>query len=152
MTFQERFNKEDLCHRCGIEFGKHPNPDKFSRECDNPRYLKNRDRKCGCNKTSLINMSLRQKEERDPNWNMNTHCCFCKKAIKIFHLRVKKINGEDFKQCYHCKDKTQVPRTEEPVHNRLKGRRERTESDQERKRTRLTPEKEVVNSYANGPV
>src|SRR6185369_4544732 len=90
--------------------------------------------------------------ERDPNWNMNTHCYFCKKATKIFHLRVKKINREDFEQCYHCKDKTQVPRTEEPAHNRLKGRRERTESDQERKRTRLTPEKEVVNSYANGPV
>jgi len=67
MTFQERFNKEDLCYHCGVEFGKHPNPDKFSRECDNSRYLKNRDRKCRCNKTSLINMSLRQKEERDPN-------------------------------------------------------------------------------------
>ncbi|RHZ56540.1 hypothetical protein Glove_400g1 [Diversispora epigaea] len=152
MTFQERFKKEDLCHRCGVEFGSHPNPAKFSRECDNPRYLRNRDRKCRCDKTSLINTSLRQKEERDPNWSINTHCCFCKKATKIFHLRTKKINGEEFEQCYNCKDKTQVPRMEEPTINKLKGRRERNESDQERKRTRLTPEREVVNNYADGPV
>ena len=84
MNFQGRFKKEDLCHRCGVEFGSHPNPRKFSRECDNPRYLNNRDMKCGCERSSLITMARRQRDEGDYNWNMNTHCCFCKKAMKMF--------------------------------------------------------------------
>ena len=122
MNFEKKsecsnFNYESqslkLCNRCGIEFGKHPNPENFERECDNPRYLQNKNRDCRCKRTPLVEMSQRQREERDPAWKVNTHCCFCKRATTLVQLRTKEINGVNYEQCYHCKDMIYVPEKEE---------------------------------------
>src|SRR5215216_7289264 len=88
-----------LCNRCGERSERHPNPGKIDRQCDNPRYLTNRTRGCGCKRTPVYEAAQRQKEENDPDWRVDTHCCFCKRATKLNDLRPKKVNNQNHEQC-----------------------------------------------------
>jgi hypothetical protein len=102
-----------LCNRCGVEFRRHPNSEKFDRECNNPRYLQNKTRTCGCKRTPVYEMALRQKAEGDPDARVDTHCCFCKRATKLINSRVIEVNNESHEQCYRCLNKIEIPEKEE---------------------------------------
>lgn len=145
MNTQRRFRPEDLCFRCGKEFEVHPNPHKFGKECDNPRYRNNREMVCGCNRFSIIKTAARQRNNQDPNWNVDTHCCFCRKSVRMTNLRTKTISGWNYEQCYQCRNKTYIPDTEEILYPNK--RRGRYESERERKRSKTPPEYDPINNY-----
>jgi hypothetical protein len=84
-------------------------------------------------------MAQRQREEGDPAWKVNTHCCFCKRATILTHLRTKEINGRSYEQCHHCRNKTYVPEKEELFHKR--------KSEVKRGKRRVIPEYDPVNNY-----
>lgn len=60
------------CNRCGDRPEDHSHPANIGRYCDNPRYLRNTERRCGCYRTPIFQMAQRQKEEGDPDANVNT--------------------------------------------------------------------------------
>ena len=152
--YNSEWKHSKLCNRCGERFEKHPNPGKIDRQCDNPRYLTNQTRGCGCKRTPVYEAAQRQKEENDPDWKVDTHCCFCKRATKLNDLRPKKVNNQNHEQCYHCRKMQYIPEEEELFEWRKTqaDKRERSLSYERRfpKKTRLTPENEVNNTYAEG--
>lgn len=162
VTYRRRFESSNynyewdtskLCNRCGVQHSEHPNPGKIDRNCDNPRYLRNKNRGCGCLRTPIYEMSQRQREEGDPMWRMDTHCCFCKRATMLVHLETIRINERKHEQCYHCRNMTYVPEKEELYYERRsKVRNSHTpaydpENNYRSERTN-TP---VRNIYAEGP-
>ncbi|CAG8810543.1 24879_t:CDS:2, partial [Dentiscutata erythropus] len=124
--------------------------------CDNPRYRRNYAKECGCKRTPVYEMSLRQKEEGDPDWKFDTHCCFCKRATKLFDLLPFNINNNWYERCKGCqkKGKEHTPEREELYELRRSQveKRERAQSSEPMvvKRTKTNPP-EKKNVYANGP-
>src|SRR5688572_19967783 len=83
-----------LCNRCGEKPTQHFRTDNIDKYCDNSRYRRNYAKECGCKRTPVYEMSLRQKEEGDPDWKFDTHCCFCKRATKLVELLPFNINNQ----------------------------------------------------------
>ncbi|CAG8823312.1 4457_t:CDS:2, partial [Dentiscutata erythropus] len=102
----------------------------------------------------LINIVTIQ-EEGDPDWRMDIHCYFCKRATKLKDLLPFNINNNKYERCRGCqkKGKEHTPEREK-LHELRKSqikKRERTQSSKPMmiKRTKTNPP-EIKNVYANG--
>src|SRR5947207_471650 len=100
MSYGKRFGSSNYnygwqasksCNRCGRKPEQHKLSTNVDKNCDYPRYVENSKRRCGCKRTPVYEMALRQKDEGDPDYRMNTHCCFCKRATKLTDLKPIKI-------------------------------------------------------------
>ena len=147
-TYESRMSK--LCNRCGNRASKHTNPGRIDRECDDPRYLYNYKRDCGCFRTPIIEMMKCQRKERDPDANVSTHCCGCKRATKLTDLQQVRIEGRLYEKCIKCRKNSFIPEKEEFYEYR-RSQREKRESSQSyeaelQKKQRTTPgsEKNIV--------
>src|SRR4051794_3945002 len=100
LSYSYELQTSRTCNRCRDKAQDHIDPRNTGRYCDNPRYLRNIERRCGCFRTPIYQMALRQKEERDPDAHVDTHCCYCKRATKLTDLGIHKDkeNGKEYEQ------------------------------------------------------
>src|SRR6185436_10630289 len=152
----EWYTSETYCNRCGEKPTRHNRTTNIDKKCDNPRYRSNYNKDCGCRRTPLYEMSQRQKEERDPDWLCDTHCCFCKRATRLVDLQPFCINNEWYERCEGCKRKRRENITEREELYKLRRsqieKRERSQSFEQpesSKKTKSNPP--ATNVYANGP-
>src|SRR3954470_3337464 len=138
-----------LCNRCGEKVSSHSNSTNVGRNCDNLRYLRNYHKECGCRRTPIYEMSQIQRREGDPEWNVSTHCCFCKRTTMLVNLKEIKIEGRKYEQCKACKRETYIPEREVYYEDRRSQREKRERSSSwelsSTKKVKPTP----VNVYAN---
>ena len=139
MTITWEFEPNDICHRCGEIYIKHPEPKNFSKFCDNPRYLRNKYLQCGCEKESLNRISREEKDKRNPFWRIDTHCCFCHEPTRMIELQRIKINETYYEQCSNCENKTYLP-TPEEISNKRKRKGKNQEDERSRKRSKTPPD------------
>ncbi|RHZ85889.1 hypothetical protein Glove_59g45 [Diversispora epigaea] len=108
-NYNYEWQPSKLCNRCGRKPEQHKFSANVDKKCDYPRYVENNTRRCGCKRTPIYEMALRQKDERDPDYRMNTHCCFCKKATRLVDLKPLKLGETWYERCYGCENKHQTP-------------------------------------------
>jgi hypothetical protein len=166
MTYRRRFESsnynsewytsETYCNRCGEKPTRHNRTTNIDRRCDNPRYLSNYHKECGCKRTPLYEMSQRQKEEGDPDYICDTHCCFCKRATRLTDLLPYCINNEWYERCQGCsrKGKGNITEREELYELRKSQieKRERSQSFEPEQLKKVKPNPPATNVYADGPI
>jgi hypothetical protein len=98
-------------------------------------------------------MSRRQETEGDPEWYANTHCCFCKRATRMFNLKTINEKGEWNEQCYGCERKgiRIVPEKEELFELRKSQKRNYYQHFEDSRRNKRSDTPPARNVYAKGP-